>query len=160
MSNVETETPPIRVLAADDDAGIIKIYRSLFESSGSSQGSSIDQILNRNGNTTSPTKPKFELITVSQGLDAVNAVRQGLRESRPFDCVLMDVRMPPGIDGVEASQQIRHLAPELQIIIVTAYADRLMEDINQVVGGKVTLVRKPFFSTKLVKMVTDTTHDR
>jgi DNA-binding NtrC family response regulator len=61
--------------------------------------------------------------------------------------------MPPGIDGIEAARQIRALDPNIFLAIVTAYSDRLPEEVGTVLGGNFTMIRKPFHSDKIVELV-------
>ena len=60
------------------------------------------------------------LDVVGEAADGETAVRL-THEHRP-DVVLMDVRMP-GMDGVEATRQIREQTPESRVLILTMYDD-------------------------------------
>jgi NarL family two-component system response regulator LiaR len=39
------------------------------------------------------------------------------------DVVVMDLRMPGGMDGIEATRQVRHLSPHTQVVVLTAHTD-------------------------------------
>ncbi len=138
---------PGRVLVVDDDAGILKIYRSMFGSE-QRQGGSLDTLLGE-GEKRSP----WTVTEATQGADAVHQVERSLQQQAPFCCALIDVRMPPGIDGIETARRIRALDPSIFIAIVTAYSDRLPSEVEEIIGGNFTMVRKPFYSEDLLELV-------
>ena len=80
-----------------------------------------------------PGKPEpaitLEPVLCRSGEDALAAVAAARREGYKFPVAFLDVRMPPGIDGVETAARIRALDPEIQIVIVTAFADRHPSEI-------------------------------
>ena len=57
---------------------------------------------------------------VGTAADGIEAVEQAGRE-RP-DVVLMDLRMP-GLEGAEATRRIRAGFPDVQVLVLTTYAD-------------------------------------
>lgn len=95
----------------------------------------------------------FEVDYVDQGERAVEMVARSLQQGRPYAVALMDVRMPPGMDGVGASRQIRLLDPNVQIFIVTAYADYGVEEILKSLNNDVLVLRKPFYKEDLLHFI-------
>jgi len=75
--------------------------------------------------------PHFEIVSCSQGQDAVDAAMEAANDGQPFDVVILDVRMPPGIDGVEAGRQIRNLDPDVEIVFVTGFSDVPREELER-----------------------------
>ncbi len=71
----------------------------------------------------------YGLVLCRQGEDAVAAVRAAIEEERPFAAAFIDLRMPPGIDGVQTAERIRALDPFVNIVFVTGYSDKLPHDI-------------------------------
>ena len=63
----------------------------------------------------------FELDSAYQGQEALEMVKQALAENRPYAMAFVDVRMPPGWDGIETIARIWEVDPELQIVVCTAY---------------------------------------
>ena len=116
----------IRVLIADDDEHILQCYRMAFcDSDASGFVEALDsleaELFEPQANCDGA--PKFDVVACSQGRDAVTLAEEAAREGHPFDVVILDVRMPPGIDGVEAGSQIRRLDPEVEIVFVTGFSD-------------------------------------
>lgn len=81
-----------------------------------------------------------------QGEEAVDLVSAAIRQGDPYAMVFMDVRMPPGIDGIEAILQIWTIDPHVSIAICTAHSDYSWDQIVERLGIKNNLlfVRKPF----------------
>ncbi len=90
--------------------------------------------------------PDFEMLHARNGEDACGIVSAGRQEDRPVAVAYVDIRMPPGIDGIETIGRIREIDPDIEVVIMTAYTDRPLPEIVQTVGPlhKVLYVRKPF----------------
>jgi len=88
----------------------------------------------------------FDLVLCHQGDEAVEKVRVASQEDKPFAVVFLDVRMPPGPDGVWTAEHIRAQDPYVEIVIVTAYSDVDPLDISRRVppADKFLYVQKPF----------------
>mgnify|MGYP006287383475 CR=1 FL=1 len=88
----------------------------------------------------------YDIAEASHGQEAVDLVKKALAEGIPYSLAFMDVRMPPGIDGVEAAKRIRQLDPNIEIVIMTAYSDYNWDEIVEKVGNPDRLLyfHKPF----------------
>ena len=74
-------------------------------------------------------KKGYEVVTVSNGTDAIDQCRE-----RNFDLVLLDEQMP-GLSGLETLQKIKELQPSLPVVMVTkSEEEHLME---QAIGQKI-----------------------
>jgi signal transduction histidine kinase len=64
----------------------------------------------------------------------------------PYAVAFVDIRMPPGIDGVETSRRLLAIEPSLQIVLCTAHSDYGWEQLAQALGAsdRVLLLKKPF----------------
>lgn len=144
-----------RILIADDEEGVREAYRSTLTRTGPSQAAaqakSLEDELFGPDEDAAPVAAgaddiAFELTIVPQGQDAVDAVRAGLIDGRPYALAFLDVRMPPGIDGVAAAQAIRALDPRMAIVLVTAYADIDLQAMIRMVppAEKLLFLAKPF----------------
>ncbi len=90
--------------------------------------------------------PDFELSHAHNGLQACERVEDAHRAGKPFALAFVDLRMPPGMDGIEAIQRIRRTDRDIEIVIMTAYSDRTLGDIvrRTELLHKMLYVRKPF----------------
>ena len=73
-------------------------------------------------------------------------VQQALAEKRPYAMAFVDVRMPPGWDGVETIARIWEVDPSVQIVVCTAYSDYAWDDMRAKVGqpDSMLVLKKPF----------------
>src|ERR1043166_7967162 len=90
--------------------------------------------------------PRFELDSAFQGQEALERVGQARKEGRPYAMALVDVRMPPGWDGIETIGHLWKADPELQVVICTAFSDYSWEEILKRLGrtDKLLILKKPF----------------
>ena len=90
--------------------------------------------------------PRFELLHASSGEQACTLIGAERERGRPIAVAYIDVRMPPGIDGVEAVRRIRKIDRDLEIVIMTAYAEEPLSAIvqNMELLHKLLYIRKPF----------------
>ncbi len=98
--------------------------------------------------------PAFELASAHQGKEGYAMVQQALAEGRPYALAFVDIRMPPGWDGVETMHHIWQIDPEIQIVICTAYSDYSWEEMT---GGperadSVLILKKPFDNIEVVQL--------
>ncbi|MFZ7110958.1 MAG: response regulator [Desulfatiglandales bacterium] len=141
---------PYRVLAADDEAVLLALYREVLSHPGDTRGSDSEMAQLEDslfgGKAGKPEAFSFDLVTCSQGDEAVHAVKEGLEEDRPFAVAFLDIRMPPGPDGVRTAENIRALDPKIEIVLVTGYSDIAPRSIARRLppASKLLYVQKPF----------------
>ena len=90
--------------------------------------------------------PEFELLHARSGEEACEILRTGKERTRPIAVAYIDIRMPPGIDGIETIRRMREVDRDVEIVIMTAHTDRPLSEIIQNVEPlhKVLYIRKPF----------------
>ncbi|MBT3308526.1 MAG: response regulator [Gammaproteobacteria bacterium] len=154
-----------RVLAVDDDPLILALYQRLFSEKEADKASQYEEALEGitglvggeekevDGGVERLQRLPFHLTSCSQGVDAVAAVRRSWEEEAPYAVALVDMRMPPGIDGLETARQIRQMDKEVQLVFVTAYSDHTTDDICAEVGGQVLFFHKPLQMEELYQTV-------
>jgi len=140
---------PSRILIVDDNEAIHADFRQILDrSKRASQTASLDELERMLGGepiaTVAPTT--YNLTFCSQGEDAVRDVAQAVANHRPFALAFVDIRMPPGIDGIETIKRIWQIQPELEVVICSAYSDYSWEDIDRTLqpGDRLVILRKPF----------------
>jgi DNA-binding NarL/FixJ family response regulator len=140
----------LRILAVDDEQAILDSYRQVLCPDGDlreSESKMEDLALKLFGESSSKSlTPEFDLALCLQGDDAVEVVKTAVEENKPFAVAFVDVRLPPGPDGVWAAEHIRTVDPNVEIVMVTAYSDVDPSDVASRVlpADKLLYVQKPF----------------
>jgi CheY-like chemotaxis protein len=97
---------------------------------------------------------QFQIDSAFQGEEALGRVIQALAEERPYAVAFVDVRMPPGWDGVETIRRIWNEEPDVQVVICTAFADHWPEIVAELAPSDGLLIlRKPFDGIEVRQMV-------
>ena len=137
----------LRILVVDDQESIREDFRKILVPQGSeSAGLASARLAFFGEPEKTVSQTAFELTTASQGEQALELVAGALSEGRRFAVAFVDVRMPPGIDGVQTIKQLWQRDRDLQVVICTAYADYTFEQIIQELGGtdQLLILKKPF----------------
>lgn len=148
----------IRVLIADDDEYVLKCYREAFtEPESTREMRALDALSAELFELGSVPEQelRFEVTACSQGADAVSLAQEAANDGQPFDVVILDVRMPPGIDGVETGSQIRQMDPDVDIVFVSGYSDIPLAELRRRVPPPMRLhyFSKPLSFTQLAQDV-------
>jgi len=96
----------------------------------------------------------FELASAYQGQEGLDMVRQALAENRPYAMAFVDVRMPPGFDGIETIVRLWEVNPEIQIVVCTAYSDYSWDELQAKVGqpDNLVILKKPFDNVEVQQL--------
>lgn len=131
----------LRVLVAEDEPAILRVYNALFRTVGGVDSAS--PASPRRGHVP---PPPLEFTLCTQGDEAFEAVRKALDEGRPYGLIFLDVRMPPGADGLVTAERIRALDDRAHIVMVTGYSDYSVDEIAERVPPRDRLLylQKPF----------------
>jgi signal transduction histidine kinase/DNA-binding response OmpR family regulator len=139
--------PNHRILIVDDNRSIHNDFREILcpDNSDEATVNEMEGVL-FDEDKSAPVQVGFELDSAYQGQEALEMVKKALGDNRPYALAFVDVRMPPGWDGVETIARIWEVDPELQIVVCTAYADYSWEEMRAKVGQPDSLVvlKKPF----------------
>ena len=97
---------------------------------------------------------KFEIDSAYQGQEGLAKLEQSLAEGRPYALAFVDVRMPPGWDGVETITRLWQVYPNLQVVVCTAYSDYSWNDIQRRLGQSENLLilKKPFDNIEVIQL--------
>jgi len=140
---------PYRILIADDEPSILDAYSSVLvaDAKAKQADGGLDALeAELFGDSQQQAAQAYELQLCQQGQQAVAAVKVAAAEGRPFSVAFLDVRMPPGINGVETAKEIRAIDPGLNIVFVTGYSDTDPRDMARIVPPveRLFYVAKPF----------------
>ena len=140
--------PNRRVLAVDDQASILADYRKVLgsvaeaKSSSSARAAFFDDARPARASET----VDFDVRTAAQGQEAIDLLAAELSAERRFAVAFVDIRMPPGLDGLQTIQRLWQLDGDLQVVICTAYSDYSFEEIVATLGrsDRLLILKKPF----------------
>ena len=158
MTTQQQGDDSIHILIADDDEHILECYREAFgEADPAGHMKALDALGAElfHPETEIEDLPKFDVVACRQGDDAISLAKEAASDGHPFDVVILDVRMPPGIDGVEAGSKIRELDPDVEIVFVTGYSDVERDELERRVPPPMRLhyFNKPISFMQLAKDV-------
>lgn len=90
--------------------------------------------------------PHFKIDTASQGQEGVKRIKEALEEGKPYALAFVDIRMPPGWNGIETIKHIWALDPNIQVVICTAFSDYTWEETVKELGmsDNLLILKKPF----------------
>ena len=101
-------------------------------------------------------RDSYQVDCVDQGEAAVMLARRACEEGQPYAVAFVDMRMPPGWDGLETIERLWEEDTELQVVICTAISDRPWEEITERIGqnDKLLILQKPFNSIEVLQLAT------
>lgn len=141
-----------RILLVDDSRAIHEDYQKIFV------GFPCDQsVLEAEAmlfNQQPEAIPVFDLTSVFQGEEAIAAIEKAKANGLPFAMAFIDVRMPPGIDGIATAARLWQIDPDLQVVICTAYSDHSWSDMRAQLtpADRWVLLRKPFDNVEVLQL--------
>jgi diguanylate cyclase (GGDEF)-like protein/PAS domain S-box-containing protein len=137
----ELTQQPYRVLVVDDDASIRATYRHILQPPPSELGG-LEALIS--GGEAVAEAQLFQVVEADQGEAAAELQRQALAGGLRFPLAFIDMRMPPGWDGMRTAVKLREQDPSIYIVIATAYSDYDVNALQRALGHDVVLLRKPF----------------
>jgi two-component system, NtrC family, sensor kinase len=134
-----------RILLIDDMPTIHEDFRKILATGPSARAlDEAEETLF--GKSAAPARGGFELDSAYQGRDGVAMVEAALQAGRPYAMAFVDMRMPPGWDGVETIERLWRVDPQVQVVICTAYSDHSWDDVLARLDAqdRLLIVKKPF----------------
>lgn len=143
-----------RILVIDDNVLIHDDFRKILQPGN--EAHNFDEARAAVFGGTPRLKPllRFELDCVDQGQAALALVQKARLEDRPYAVAFVDMRMPPGWDGLETIEHFWAVDPEIQTVICTAYTDHSWEEIIERLGydDRLLILQKPFSSVEVSQL--------
>jgi two-component system, NtrC family, sensor kinase len=144
-----------RILVIDDNQEIHRDFRKILcvERSRSSKIEAMEAALFDETGFLGK-QLRFEIDSAYQGTEGLARVHHALQEGRPYEMAFVDVRMPPGLDGIEVTPMLWKADPSLHIIICTAYSDYSWEQMFAKVGtsDRMYFLQKPFDRMEVLQL--------
>lgn len=151
-----------RVLIVDDQVELRERMANLLIDGGDSEKSSSQvknlrqKLLNPNSDNGNNhlSKSKYIVDTVGKGQDALEIIISANNQNKPYALAFIDMRMPTGWDGLKTAQEIRKIDKDIEIVMMTAFADYKQKDITEHIGypEKLLYIKKPFNIEEILQM--------
>jgi CheY-like chemotaxis protein len=141
-----------RVLVIDDNQSIHDDFRKILSPAASTTAALEEaeaEVFGEENKDTVRQAP-FEIDSAYQGQESVLLVKKAMEEGRPYAMAFVDVRMPPGWDGIETTLKLWEIDPNLQVVLCTAYSDYSWGEIFEKFGPRdgLLILKKPFDSVE------------
>jgi len=154
MSKAEKEMTH-RILVIDDNPSIHKDFQTILidEEESATLNELRSQVFGDKNNEPT-TKSVYELDFASQGKEGCEKIKVACSENRPYELAFVDMRMPPGWDGLKTIEHIWEIDPKVQVVICTAYSDYSWGEITEQLGRSENLLilKKPFDSAEVAQL--------
>lgn len=146
-----------RVLLVDDNPAIHADYRKILGAANKASTKDLDSLAGAffgDADAAEGEEESFELESALQGEEALAKLIDARRAGRPFAMAFVDVRMPPGWDGVETLARLWEEDPDLQAVICTAFSDYSYEQMLGKLGRSQNLLilKKPFDTVEVQQL--------
>jgi FixJ family two-component response regulator/glycine cleavage system H lipoate-binding protein len=122
LKRVEVDNPKAKILAVDDEEIVLDSFRKILVMAG------------------------YSIDTVERGKEAL-----GLIQKRDYDFVFVDLKMPE-MDGIEVTKAVKHLRPDIDVIIITGYAS-VESAVETMKYGAMDYIQKPFTEDELADFI-------
>lgn len=148
-----------RILIIDDNVSIHDDFRKILQAESEANILDEARISLFGGRPLIQGLVRFELDYADQGQAALALVQMACQEERPYAVAFVDMRMPPGWDGLETIEYLWEVDPEIQTVICTAYTDHSWDDIICRLGrdDRLLILQKPFSSVEVSQLATSLT---
>ena len=144
-----------RILIIDDSQSIQADFRKILAASDSDDTELINARAELFGGAiATPGKRHFELTAALQGQEGLAVVQAAKQSGRPFAMAFVDIRMPPGWDGIETTARLWETDPDLQVVLCTAYSDYSWKNITARIGNsdQLVILKKPFDTVEVLQL--------
>ncbi len=145
-----------KILVIDDQSAIHDAFRTVLEieRDATEMLDALEAALFGDSTAPDKTKEAFCLEFAFQGREGFEKTEQANVEGSPFALAFVDMRMPPGWDGLETIENLWRVAPDLQVVVCTAYSDHSWDNIGKRLGrsDQLLLLKKPFANEEVYQL--------
>lgn len=137
-----------RILVIDDNASIHDDYRRVLcpVQNAADLLAIENELFGAAGESAVIEQPRFSIETALQGEQALAMVQAAIRQGKPYSMAFVDMRMPPGWDGLRTIEEMLKVDPNLKCVVCSAYSDYTREQITErlELHEGFLFIRKPF----------------
>ena len=147
-----------RVIVIDDNPAIHADVRKILCPKISEAAAAVDvleaELLGTSPSPAPRTVASFLVDVAHQGREGLELVKKAAEAGRPYAMAFVDVRMPPGWDGVETTLELWKVVPDLQVVICTAYSDYSWDEMLAKLGSsdRLVILKKPFDTIEVLQL--------
>ena len=138
-----------KVIVIDDNPDIFKDFCKILskkDDSGELDEMEADLFGIENAYPVHQAALEYEMVYASQGKEGAERIREACKKRSPFSLAFVDMRMPPGWDGLETIKHAWKIDPDIQMVICTAYSDYSWDEVTRELGctDNLLILKKPF----------------
>lgn len=145
-----------RVIVIDDNPAIHEDFRKILvtDESDSELRKAEAAFLGEEYAENSEEDLYIDLDSAMQGEEGYEKVQESIKQNRPYALAFVDMRMPPGWDGLTTIEKLWESDPDLQVVICSAYSDNTWSDIRRRLGrsDRLLILKKPFDNSEVLQM--------
>jgi len=160
----------LRILLVDDNPSIHEDFKKILTGAGGGGGEAateldalsddffgddaVDVSDAADESTASAPVQAYEIRSALQGQEALALVQEAEGKREPFAMAFVDVRMPPGWDGIKTIAELWKVDPDLQVVVCTAFSDYSYDEILDQLGrsDQLLILKKPFDAVEVQQM--------
>ncbi len=143
-----------RILIVDDNPAIHEDFKKILAPAQSND--ELDALESSLFGESRPKTPQEVYVVDSafQGQEALEMVRQSVHDANRYALAFIDMRMPPGWDGMETIEKIWQVDADIQIVLCTAYSDYSWDEINNRFGAadRLLILKKPYDTIEVCQL--------
>lgn len=145
-----------KVLIIDDNTAIHDDFRKILNSSQPDLAfnESLGLVFGNQAEIPSSGRLNYSIDSAYQGQEALDKIKQSITSNQPYALAFVDIRMPPGWDGIKTVQEIWKIDPNIQIVICTAYSDYSWKKMSEIFkqSDNFLILKKPFESIEICQL--------
>jgi EAL domain-containing protein (putative c-di-GMP-specific phosphodiesterase class I)/DNA-binding LytR/AlgR family response regulator len=149
-----------RILVIDDNKAIHDDFAKILcrESASSPELAEVEAQLF--GDVQAEEHGLYQIDSAFQGEQGLEMVEKARAEGKPYAMAFIDVRMPPGWDGIETAARIWKVDPTIQVVVCTAYSDYSWQQMLAKLGhsDRLIVLKKPFDTIEVLQLADTLTH--
>ncbi|TWU35881.1 response regulator [Novipirellula artificiosorum] len=146
-------TDPLRILLVDDNRSIHEDFRKILLPRECGPVSEDEEALFGKAEPSGPAV-RFEVTSAYQGKDGFELVQKSIQQKQPYAMAFVDIRMPPGWDGVKTLEHIQTVDEDIQFVICSAHSDYSWRELVRRFGhhDRLLILKKPFHNSEALQM--------
>ena len=149
-----------RILVIDDNPTILEDYRKVLSCSAKAPSFHAARESLFDEGIALENQDPFLVDSAEQGSSGYDLVKCAVEQGAPYAVVFVDMRMPPGWDGVETLERIWEIDSAIQAVICTAFSDHAWDEVIPRLGHRdqLLILRKPFDPIEVQQLANSLTY--